>query len=181
MSPTAFEIVELDAAALERHLDELAGILRACVHAGASVSFILPFELDQARAFWQRKVAPGVAARTRVLLGARVGARLVGTVQLDCDTPPNQRHRADVSKLLVHPEQRRLGIARALMERIETYAPASDRHLLTLDTASEGACALYLSLGYQKVGEIPGYARDPITDRLDATIIMFKDLRKRAP
>jgi ribosomal protein L14 len=75
--------------------------LRAVVHAGAGVSFFVPFSLDEARAFWLDKVLPVVRARTRRVVIARWGARIVETVQLDLPVPPNQQHRAEVAKLLV--------------------------------------------------------------------------------
>jgi len=88
---------------------------------------------------------------------------------------PNQRHRAEVRKLLVHPDARRRGIARALMAAIERRARHLGRSLLTLDTRTgDGAERLYASLGYETAGVIPGFARDTTEDRLDATTIMYK-------
>ena len=60
-------------------LEMLADVLHAAVHAGASVSFVLPFSLDEARAFWRDQVAPRVAAGTRRVLIASTGDRIVGT------------------------------------------------------------------------------------------------------
>jgi ribosomal protein S18 acetylase RimI-like enzyme len=179
MSASTIDIIALDRAGLDRHLDRLAETLRACVHAGASVNFILPYENPEARDFWLTKTAPGVAAGTRILLVAMVNNEIAGTVQLDLATPPNQRHRAEVTKLLVHPDYRRLGIARALMFRLEADARERQRSLLTLDTASEAAETLYAELGYERAGTIPGYARGPIEDRLETTVIMFKHLAPR--
>src|SRR5262245_7801134 len=71
-----------DAATVDRHLDDLGAILHAVVHDGAGVSFILPFSLDEGRVFWVEKVLPGVRARTRRVLVARDGERIVGTVQI---------------------------------------------------------------------------------------------------
>jgi GNAT superfamily N-acetyltransferase len=139
----------------------LGDVLHACVHAGASVSFILPFSRDDARAFWRDTVQSTVEAGTCRVLVARRSARIVGTVQLDLATPPNQPHRAEVKKLLVHPDERRGGIAMALMLAIEEQARDAGRTLLTLDTASFGAEQLYLSLGYVRVGVIPRYSRRP--------------------
>ena len=95
----------------------LAEVLHACVHAGASVSFVLPFSIDDARAFWQNRVLFAVRAGLCCVLVARSAERMVGTVQLDLDTPPNQSHRAEVRKLLVHPQTRRRVIARRLIRR----------------------------------------------------------------
>lgn len=170
----AVAIAALDQAGLDRHLETLAEILHACVHDGASVNFILPFDMEHARAFWLGKVAAGLASGKRIVLVASVSGEVAGTVQLDLDTPPNQRHRAEIAKLLVHPKFRRLGIARALMQRIEAHAVEADRWLLTLDTAADAAEQLYISLGYRRAGTIPSYARAPIEDRFDTTILMFK-------
>src|SRR6516165_8272415 len=124
---------------------------------GASVSFVLPFSRDDAKAFWQDQVLPAVHAGSRCVLLARAAGSIVGTVQLDLATPPNQPHRADVKKLLVHPDLRRRGIARALMQAVDAEAHRACRTLLTLDTVTGGpAESLYLSLGYLKVGVIPG-------------------------
>jgi len=60
------------------------------------------------------------------------------------------------------------------MVEIEKRAGAIGRALSTLDTADDGAEALYRSLGYEIAGVIPGYARDPLEDRLDPTVYMFK-------
>jgi len=158
-------------------LEMLADVLHAVVHDGAGVSFVVPFGRDAARSFWADRVLPGVRAGTRQVLVARDGVRIVGTVQLGCDTPPNQPHRADVLKLLVHPSARRRGIARALMLAIEEVARSQGRTLLTLDTWTGGhAESLYQSLGYVTVGVIPRYARGSTTPALEPTTIMYKEL-----
>jgi hypothetical protein len=155
------QIEELDAGGLARDIDGFAALLHACVHGGANVGFILPFSLDDARAFWRDKIVPGLSSGTRRLLAAREGGHVVGTVQLSFDTMPNQRHRADVSKMV----------------DLERIAREERRTLLTLDTREEiGGEPLYRSLGYQVVGVIPRYARAPDSERLDGTVVMFKEI-----
>ena len=124
------------AATVAREVDMLADVLHAVVHGGAGVSFIVPFSRDDARTFWTGSVLPGVVARRRRMLVARCDSRIVGTVQLDPAWAPNQPHRAEVLKLLVHPEARRRGIARALMMALEELARGGGWTLLTLDTLS---------------------------------------------
>lgn len=159
----------------------LARVLHDCVHAGASVSFVLPLSYDDAGAFWNCKVLPAVQSGVCCVLLARLAGQIVGTVQLDLATPPNQPHRAEVRKLLVHPGARRRGIARALMLAVEDQAREAHRNLLTLDTVTGGfAEPLYLSLGYVKVGIIPRYAVRPDSPELDATTIMYKELSSAA-
>ncbi len=88
-----------------RDIDALGDILHAVVHGGAGVSFVVPFSKEEACGFWRDKVLPGVRARTRRVLVARRAGLIVGTVQVDLTVPPNQRHRAEVVKLLVHPSR----------------------------------------------------------------------------
>ncbi len=168
-----------DPAQVNGDLEMLGGVLHACVHAGASVSFILPFSPADAEAFWAEQVLPAVIAGNRRVVIARQEARIVGTVQLDLATPPNQPHRAEVRKLLVHPEARRRGVARSLMEAIEEQARAAGRTLLTLDTVTGGAAEpLYRSMGYVTSGVIPRYALNFDASMLESTTVMYKELAR---
>ena len=164
-------------AQLGADLDMLADLLHATVHAGASIGFMLPFSVKDALAFWRDRVLPAVTSGARAMLIVRRAGHIAGTVQIGLDTMPNQKHRAEIMKLLVHPDARRLGIARALMIAAEAVALAERRTLLTLDTREgDSAQPLYLSMGYVLVGVIPRYARDPHTETLDGTSIMYKAL-----
>ncbi|TNE34137.1 MAG: GNAT family N-acetyltransferase [Alphaproteobacteria bacterium] len=168
----------LDAKALTRHLDSFSDLLHATVHAGASVGFVYPFPPEEARAFWQDKVRPSLRSKGRRLFAMELEGRIAGTVQLGLDHFPNQAHRGEVMKLLVHPDFRRRGIGRALMVTLEAEARRLGRSLLTLDTRSgDPAGTLYRSLGFELAGEIPDYALAPEGDRLDATSYMYKRLR----
>jgi ribosomal protein S18 acetylase RimI-like enzyme len=170
-------ISTLSADAAEARIGQLAALLHACVHAGASINFVMPYSEDDAEAFWRRKVLPAMRDGTRVVWIAERDGRIVGSVQLSTDMPPNQIHRAEVTKLLVHPDFRRRGIARALMENLEGLAERLGRCLITLDTRTgDVAEPLYASMGYITAGKIPGYCRDTFVDRLDATTIMYKAL-----
>ncbi len=112
----------LDAAAASSAIPAAcADILIACVEEGAGVSFLPPLPPDVARTFWQG-TARDVAAGGKLLLAGWVDGVLAGTVTLALASPQNQAHRADVAKLLVHPEGRRHGLARALMQRLELEA-----------------------------------------------------------
>lgn len=178
----AFKLHEIarwqpDQQSLERDVCLLGTLLHDCVHTGAAVSFVLPFSHDDAAAFWRDKVFPAVEAGTCCVLVARNDrGRVVGTVQLDLAMPPNQPHRGEIKKLLVHPLERRSGIARALMISIEDEARAAQRTLLTLDTASQAAEQLYASLGYVRVGVIPRFSIHPETRELEGTTVMYKEL-----
>src|SRR5207244_9564223 len=94
-------IERLSAQAMAPLLDELAEVLVDAVEEGASLGFVSPFGIDDARSFWLG-IVPDVAEETIILLGARASGVIVGTVQLRLAMMPNARHRAEVAKLLVH-------------------------------------------------------------------------------
>jgi GNAT superfamily N-acetyltransferase len=166
-----------DGADVAHDVDMLAELLHAVVHGGAGVSFIVPFSIDDARAFWTAAVLPGVIGRRRRMLVARSDGRIVGTVQLDPAWAPNQPHRAEVLKLLVHPDARRRGIARSLMVALEALARDNGWTLLTLDTwTGQAGEQLYRSLGYTAIGSIPRFARGSTTPHLEPATIMYKEL-----
>lgn len=164
-----------------QHFDQavpiLAGLLHSCVHLGASVGFILPFSIQDSEEFWRQNVRPSLAKNRRVVIVAEVEGKIAGSVQLDCDLMPNQTHRADVSKLLVHPSYRRQGIARSLMEELERQALQRKLTLLVLDTRTgDDAQHLYTSMGFEVAGIVPGFALNPFSREFDATTYMFKKL-----
>lgn len=171
------DIVRFSAGDMKNNLGALADILHANVEAGASINFVLPYDMQDARDFWMRKVLPALEGGKLVMLVAWLDGRIAGTVQLDHDMPPNQMHRAELRKLMVHPDFRNRGIARALMAEVETIAGALGRSLITLDTRTgDKAEPLYASLGYLIAGVIPGYCRDTISERMDDATFMYKNL-----
>ena len=170
------EIVSLIAPTGAPALDELADVLTDCVDGGASVNFMSSFSREEARRFFD-KVAADVASGDIVLLAALLDGRIVGTVQLGLDTPPNQPHRADVKKMLVHRSARGRGIGAALMSAVEEEARRRGRWLLVLDTVpGESGHKLYLRLGWQQSGTVPDYALFP-DGRLCDAAIMWKRLK----
>lgn len=170
------EIQQLNVDAVQSAIPELAAMLHASVSQGASIGFVMPFSLEQAQAFWHR-LLPAIERKERLLLVARDrdAGRVVGTVQLLLDMPDNGRHRAEVVKLMVHPDARRQGIARSLMLQVQQLAVEHQRHLLVLDTLTgDTAEGLYRRLGFQLAGSIPQYARASNGGALDATSYMYK-------
>jgi GNAT superfamily N-acetyltransferase len=167
------DIVVLDAAEAAASVAELAEVLSDCVNGGASVNFMLPYGPDDAARFFD-KVAGQVAHGDVVLVAAKIDGRIVGTVQLGLDTPPNQPHRGEVKKMLVHRDARNKGVGEALMRRVEQIAKEMGRTLLVLDTASDAAERLYARCGWQRLGVIPDYALWPQGGFCDAVIFWKK-------
>jgi GNAT superfamily N-acetyltransferase len=164
------DVRRLEGPVLRAHLDGLAAVLADCVAGGASVSYMAPFSLADARSEFERWAAD-VDDGTRLLLAACRGDEVVGTVQVVFATPPNQPHRADVAKLLVHRAARRGGVAQLLMEHAESEARAEGKTLLVLDTVTgDDAERLYTRLGWTRVGVIPNYALYPDGRPCDTTV-----------
>jgi len=165
----------LSAAQAQQQLGELTDVLQGCVADGASVGFIDAEDDEVMVRFWQQRIA-SITSGDSELLVARQHGRIVATVILSRSGMPNGRHRAEISKLLVHPQVRRQGIARELMQRAERRARAQGKTLLVLDTRSgDVASDLYRSLSWQVAGSIPCYA-ESIAGVLDATTYMYKVL-----
>jgi ribosomal protein S18 acetylase RimI-like enzyme len=156
---SAFEITPLSPAPAVR--EQLRELLIETVANGGSVTFMHPLAPDAAAAFWDKSLA-AAARNERIVLGAWDGDRLAGTVTLLLDCPPNQPHRAEISKLMTRVSHRRRGVASALMRAAEALAVERGRTLLVLDTATDGgASGLYEGLGFTLAGEIPDYALKP--------------------
>lgn len=163
----------------ETAVDDLADILHACVHTGASIGFILPFSLQDAQEYWQSRVRPDLRTGALDLFVAYDQGRVLGTVQLIPASMPNQPHRADVAKLLVHPDARRRGLGKALMTALIERAIELDRSVLVLDTRStDPSRILYQSMGFQIAGEIPNYCCNPFEPTLEPTTFLYKELSK---
>ena len=167
------EIRRLAPAEVREQLDALAGVLHDCVAGGASVSYMAPFSHEEARAAfeaWASEVEQG----GRLIVAAFDNDDLVGSVQVILALPPNQPHRGEIAKLLVHRSARRRGIAERLMECAEAEARAEGKTLLVLDAVTEGdAARLYERMGWTKVGEIPNFALYP-DGRPCATTYFYK-------
>lgn len=142
-------------------LAALCGLLIETVANGGSVSFLHPLSQDDAETFWSGWLA-SAGRGERVVIGAFVGNELAGAVTVILDGPQNQRHRAEIAKMMTALKWRGRGIGSALITRAERVAADSGRTLLTLDTASdEGASGFYERNGYVFAGEIPDYALKP--------------------
>lgn len=166
--------IESIRAATDTVVDDLSTILLDAVDDNAGISFMRGLTRSEASAWW-RTVIDNLHARA-VLLVARDDAGIVGTVQLQPAWPPNQPHRADVAKLMVHRRGRGKGVARSLMIELERHARAQKFTLLMLDTCKGGAAEkLYRSMDWTRVGEVPNFALNPDGSWCD-TVFFYKRL-----
>ncbi len=162
-----------DAAAFEKRIPRLAEILIDAVAGGAGVSFMHPLAQKDAEDFWIGQLN-GIKAGSTFPVIAEHEGQTVGIVLLIKAWAPNQPHRADIAKMLVHSKYRRHGFATQLIKALEDRARSLGLSLLTFDAvAGSGAAKFYERLGFINVGEIPGYAYSG-TGKLDGTCFFYK-------
>ncbi|MBX9976562.1 GNAT family N-acetyltransferase [Cytobacillus firmus] len=156
---------------IDEHIIELADLLIDVVKDGASIGFLPSLEPSEAIKYWESALNPDV-----ILFVAKVNNEIAGSVQLHLCSKKNGDHRAEIAKLMTHPNHRRNGIGRLLMEKAHETALKMGRKLMVLDTREgDPSNLLYISLGYTNAGRIPAFAMSE-NGNLDATIIYYKNL-----
>lgn len=171
------KISKISADEIDQLLADLVETLKRTVEADGAVGFVVPLAEDAAAAFWQQNIKQAIVSGDRIMIVAVEEGKLAGTGQLIVGMPNNQPHRAEISKLMVHPDFRRRGVARQIMAELEREATQLGRTLITLDTRTgDSAEPLYLSLGYKTAGIIPNYAKNAIGDDFHATTYMYKQI-----
>lgn len=175
MTVNVYTIERLAPPLAEADLRSLAELLVDAVDSGAAVSFLAPLTPARAEAWWRNLVAR-IDDRS-VILVARDSEGIAGSVQLHPAWAPNQPHRAEVAKLIVHRRMRRSGLGPQLMHAIENEARRAGFTLLTLDAKrGDTADRLYRRLGWISAGTIPRYALDPDGSTPHDAVIFYKEL-----
>ncbi|KAJ3180070.1 hypothetical protein HDU87_002294 [Geranomyces variabilis] len=154
----------------------LAGIFSALANI-YPLSYMRPLSTEVAAAYFENVLASPTSKRLIVARASATDPAIVGTVTLSLAYQENAQHRADVVKLMVHPDYQRRGIGALLMAAMEDVARREGRTLLILDTATGGAAvSFYQRLGWHEVGSIPNYSRSPDGKKFQATHIFYKEL-----
>jgi ribosomal protein S18 acetylase RimI-like enzyme len=149
----------------------LIDLLVEVVDEGASIGFLPPLNQAEAASYWSQVINDEV-----ILWVAEQNGETVGSVQLHLCSRPNGSHRAEIAKLMVHPNARRKGLGHILMAAAEERARAENRSLLVLDTrAGDPSNRLYRSMNYIEAGRIPRYARSA-DGELHDTVYYYKTL-----
>ena len=165
-------IERLRGAVAEEDVAGLAALLLDAIDGNAGISFMPGLTREDAEDWWRTLLT--AAPPRAVVIVARDANGIAGTVQVQPAWAPNQPHRGDLAKLIVHRRARGQGIAHALMLAAEREAAAAGLSLLVLDTCKGSAAErLYASMGWTRVGEIPGFAYNPDGSLCD-TVFFFK-------
>ncbi|QGV77762.1 GNAT family N-acetyltransferase [Streptomyces ficellus] len=157
--------------------DGLAALLGDAVDGGASVGFLAPLSHAEAAAWWRGAAEEAARGVRSVWVAYGPGGAVAGVITLVRAAMPNQPHRAEVSKLLVHRDARGRGLGSRLLAAAEGAAAGEGLTLLVLDTETGSAAeALYRRAGWTRAGTVPHYALSP-AGTPHATTYYYKLLR----
>lgn len=148
------KIVQLDAAGIDRHSEELAQLLVDAHASNMALRLAAPLTRETAAEAWR--------TLSGVLLAAVEDGVLVGAVNLAPASTPNGRHRAEIQKLAVRNDRRGSGIGGALLDAAAEQARALGLRLLWLTThADTRSDHFYATHGWTRSGVIPEWSRAP--------------------
>ncbi|QAA35294.1 GNAT family N-acetyltransferase [Clostridium manihotivorum] len=152
------------------YLEGLSSLLIDVVDNGASVGFLSPLILEDAKSYWKEVLQnKGV-----ILWVAVIAGHIVGAIQLYLCQKQNGKHRGEIAKLIVHSKARRMGIGKDLIKLAEERARKEGLKLLTLDTrGGDVSNLLYKARGYIEAGRIPKYAQSS-NGELHETVLYYK-------
>lgn len=156
-----------DASVVEKHLASLRGLLQHCINDepdSSSIGFLAPLSDHTATSYWLDLLSSviGPGATTTLLIATAPGSdEIVATVQLARMPKETHAFKGEVRKLMVHPEYRRHGLGRRMMDEVERVAREEFAlELLLLDTSKETpARQFYLRTGWTEWGICPDYAK----------------------
>ncbi len=156
----------------DKNLNDLAAILIGVINDGASVGWVDPPSIEEARTYWT-----GTIGGNNVLLCGFDGESIIATGQIELAGKANGRHRAEISKVLVLPSRQGEGLGRVMMTALEEIARREQRTLLHLDTnVDDTTNAFYQRLGWIAAGSIPDWALLGADGQLHGTTFYYKQL-----
>lgn len=136
-------------------LNDLSDATEAAIEGGGGFGWIQMPERDSLERYWQGVIT----APTRLLFVARLDGVICGTAQLILPPHNNeaQAHVVQMTTNFVAPWARGHGIARMMLETVETVAKDKGYTVINLDVRKtmEKAITLYESMGYVRFGEHP--------------------------
>jgi acetyltransferase len=139
---------------------ELGGLWLAVTRAGGAVGFVWHAPAAQLWAAAAAVVEDVRAGRQQMFEIRTAAGSLAGTVFLRRGVGTVFEHRADVLRLMVHPDLQGHGGGRALLTAAVEHAGSWGLELLLLSTRGGTELpALYQRLGWTRVGVVPGGLR----------------------
>ena len=138
--------------------DQVHRVLAAVLELGGAVGWVTVPDRAESDRWLAERVAEVAAGRSRVAL-ASAGGLLAGVGRWSWYASPAVAVNADVRQVMVHPEARGQGLARALVAALVDDAGEHGVETLTLDVRgnNHAAMALYETFGFQVAGRFPDF------------------------
>jgi GNAT superfamily N-acetyltransferase len=169
------EIVELDAARVREHADELAQLLLDAHASGMALGLTAPLTRERAVDEWERLVESLPVVLAAVEDGSIVGAGGLAVAR------GNGAHRGEIQRLAVRGDRRGAGIGSVLLDALVGRAHAAGLSLLWLTThADTESDSFYVRRGWTRYGIVPGWARRP-DGELVANAFFYRELPGTPP
>jgi ribosomal protein S18 acetylase RimI-like enzyme len=127
----------------------------------------------------ERSHREALAEEDRVVLVAERNGEVVAMAHLAPSRAANAPHRAEVQRVAVAGAARGSGVGRILMAAVEEEAQGRGLTLLWL-TTHDGtpATTFYESVGYTRMGVMPGYSLRP-DGSVSPAAFFYRDLSRR--
>lgn len=143
----------------DEDLDDLCLATIEAVRDGNGFGWLNPPKREALERYWRGVLM----VPERELYVARLDGHIVGSAQLFRPAPNNEagRHAAQAASFFIAPWARGHGLARGLLQAIETSARAQGHVLLDLDVRATQTAAIQLfeEWGFKRWGVKPRYAR----------------------
>jgi ribosomal protein S18 acetylase RimI-like enzyme len=138
--------------------DQVHRVLTAVLELGGAVGWVTVPDRAESDRWLAERVAEVAAGWSRVAL-VSAGGRLAGIGRWSWYASPAVAVNADVRQVMVHPEARGRGLARALVAALVEDAREHGVETLTLDVRgnNHAAMALYETFGFQVAGRLPDF------------------------
>jgi ribosomal protein S18 acetylase RimI-like enzyme len=142
----------------DRVVREVMALVVDLVAAGAALGWVDPPSTEEVRALLL-SVADDVETGDAALFLASLDGTVVGFGYWRRYLRATHQPHADLEKLAVRADLHRRGLGRWLTTALVEQARRENIEQLTLDLRAdnESALALYLSLGFQEYGRLPGF------------------------
>ena len=139
----------------------LVQLLSDVIRDGGSMGFLANATDTELMEFWTSELSK-VQSGQNVLVCAIDADACIAAGILTREMKTTGQHRADVRKVMTHPEYRQKGLALQILTRMEAAASERGVRLLTLKTETgSNASVLYTLMGWTLIGTVPNYAAGP--------------------
>jgi ribosomal protein S18 acetylase RimI-like enzyme len=145
--------------------DTIANIIMPIVRAGETYALDRDMTQEQALTFWH---APGNS-----VFVAEVGGHVLGSYFCRANKAGGGRHVANCG-YATHASATGRGIARAMAEHSFEHARAAGFRAMQYNfviASNDRAVRLWLSLGFEQVGRLPGAFEHPTLGEVDALVL----------